>query len=118
MAGYEPFYNAVGSDANMTQFAENAVTYLRAAGMDGLDMDWEFPGSRGSPPEDKYQFTKLMKVSCLPKYHVVWFSEYEKGIWNFIHSFNVSFSTLFCGVTLLKSLVSMMSMVRTLRMDM
>ncbi|BFZ21286.1 hypothetical protein BsWGS_24325 [Bradybaena similaris] len=62
VAGYEPFYNAVGSDSNMTQFAENAVTYLRAARMDGLDMDWEFPGSRGSPPEDKYQFTKLMKT--------------------------------------------------------
>ncbi|CAG5114738.1 unnamed protein product, partial [Candidula unifasciata] len=50
VAGYEPFYNA------------NAVTYIRAARMDGLDMDWEFPGSRGSPPEDKYQFTKLMKT--------------------------------------------------------
>lgn len=68
VAGYEPFFNAVGSDANMTQFAENALSYIRAAGMDGLDMDWEFPGSRDSPPEDKYQFTKLMRVwtPCFP----------------------------------------------------
>ncbi|XP_035828555.1 acidic mammalian chitinase [Aplysia californica] len=60
-AGYEPFYDVMGSAENITEFANNVVAYLRSQNMDGLDMDWEFPGSRGSPPEDRENFTYLMK---------------------------------------------------------
>ncbi|CAL1537514.1 unnamed protein product [Lymnaea stagnalis] len=62
VAGYRPFYDVVESDTSMSDFAANVIVYLRTAGMDGLDMDWEFPGVRGSPPEDKYQFTRLMQT--------------------------------------------------------
>ncbi|KAI8776875.1 acidic mammalian chitinase [Biomphalaria glabrata] len=62
VAGYEPFYDVVESEQTISRFADNAITYLRDAGMDGLDVDWEFPGSRGSPGEDKFKFTLLLKT--------------------------------------------------------
>ncbi len=39
-----------------------AVQCLFSNNFDGFDMDWEFPATRGSPPDDKYRFSLLMKV--------------------------------------------------------
>ncbi|CAL8109513.1 unnamed protein product [Orchesella dallaii] len=60
-------YSEMAADpAKRQKFIASAVKMIKEHGFDGLDLDWEFPGSRGGKPEDKHTFTKLVEELRVP----------------------------------------------------
>ncbi|GFR85183.1 chitinase-3-like protein 1 [Elysia marginata] len=59
--GSLPFTAMVSSKVKRAKFISHAMKYLRSNRFDGLDLDWEYPASRGSPARDKQNFVALAK---------------------------------------------------------
>ena len=52
-------YNVV---QNQEEFIRSTIDFLRQRNFDGIDLDFEYPGARGSGPDDKWRFAYLIKV--------------------------------------------------------
>lgn len=57
------FSKLVSTEENMQKFAMEAINYLRKHDFDGLDIDWQYPGTRGSPSKDVERYYRLLRVS-------------------------------------------------------
>ena len=61
------FSDAVLTDASRKAFAQSAVNIIRKYKLDGVDIDWEYPGMPGEEgniyrPEDKQNFTRMFEA--------------------------------------------------------
>jgi chitinase len=63
----ENFSDAVLTESSRKKFAKSGVDIIRQFKLDGVDIDWEYPGMRGEEgnvyrPEDKQNFTLMFKA--------------------------------------------------------
>ncbi|PAV78134.1 hypothetical protein WR25_01868 isoform H [Diploscapter pachys] len=57
------FTTLVSSEATMQQFADESFAYLDRSGIDGIDIDWEFPvWSWGAKKSDRTRFGDLLRI--------------------------------------------------------
>jgi len=59
------FSDMAATPENRKKFVDSVIRFIQKYNLDGLDIDWEYPGLRGAGnpyrPEDKENFTALMR---------------------------------------------------------
>ncbi|GFV83266.1 probable chitinase 2 [Trichonephila clavipes] len=59
--GSTRYSNMAASSGTRKIFVDSVVEFLQKHDFDGLDMDWEYPATRGGKPEDKQNFVALLR---------------------------------------------------------
>lgn len=59
----QEFHNIISTSASRAKFINSVQIYLDSYGLDGIDIDYEYPSAsdRGGYPEDKMNFVQLVK---------------------------------------------------------
>ncbi|XP_053687181.1 probable chitinase 2 [Sabethes cyaneus] len=60
--GSEKYSLMAESEETRNAFADHALRFLVHFGFDGLDLDWEYPTTRGGLPEDRENFVLLLET--------------------------------------------------------
>uniref|UniRef100_A0A452UD10 GH18 domain-containing protein n=1 Tax=Ursus maritimus TaxID=29073 RepID=A0A452UD10_URSMA len=53
----------VSTSENCQTFIASVIKFLLQSEFNRLDFDWEYPGSHGTPPQDKHLTTILVQLS-------------------------------------------------------
>jgi len=64
--GADNFSDAALTDTSRDKFAKSVTALIKRYALDGIDLDWEYPGQPGPGikyrPEDKENFTSLLRI--------------------------------------------------------
>ena len=65
--GADGFSDAAFSEENRQKFVKSSIAFIKKYKLDGMDMDWEYPGISGAgtkarPDVDRENFTAIMKL--------------------------------------------------------
>jgi len=59
--GSERYSKMACNPNSRATFVQSVVELVKNMGLDGFDLDWEYPGQRGGSSDDKHCFSALMR---------------------------------------------------------